>query len=41
MESKNKCLIAVETNIRKNDNSVINGNDSEGAFASPVRIEAH
>ena len=41
MESKNTCLIAMEINIRKNGNSVINGKDPEEAFASPAKIEAH
>lgn len=41
MGSESKYLIAMEINIRKDDNSMIDRNDSEGAFASPLRIEAY
>lgn len=41
MGSESKYLIAMEINLRKDDNSMIDGNDSEGAFASPLRIEAY
>lgn len=40
MGNKRKYLIAMEVHIRKDDSSAIDGM-TQGAFASPRRIEAH